>query len=213
VNGAFKQRDLNLLAVLAQSAAVAMVELQRSVLLEENIVLKQQLKPTPGLERVVTQNREMLEILNLPRQGRKLDRHHSPLMGETGTGRPARAPVHEISDRKDSPFVAVNCAALPESLLESELFGYVQGAFTGATRDKRGLFQEADGGTIFLDEVEKISGARAGQAAAGARPGRGAARGIDQTPCRWTPVSCAPPTAISRTASRTESSSRICITV
>ncbi|HEV8481346.1 MAG TPA: sigma 54-interacting transcriptional regulator [Candidatus Eisenbacteria bacterium] len=157
VNGAFKQRDLNLLAVLAQSAAVAMVELQRSVLLEENIVLKQQLKPTPGLERVVTTNGEMLEILNLLS---KVGNSTATilLMGETGTGKGLLAhSVHEISDRKESPFVAVNCAALPENLLESELFGYVQGAFTGATRDKRGLFQEADGGTIFLDEVEKIS--------------------------------------------------------
>jgi len=157
VNGAFKQRDLNLLAVLAQSAAVAMVELQRSVLLEENIVLKQQLKPTPGLERVVTQNAEMLEILNLLA---KVGNSTATilLMGETGTGKGLLAhSVHEISDRKERPFVAVNCAALPENLLESELFGYMQGAFTGATRDKVGLFQEADGGTIFLDEVEKIS--------------------------------------------------------
>jgi Mg-chelatase subunit ChlI len=64
--------------------------------------------------------------------------------------------VHEISHRRDRPFVQVNCAALPDQLLESELFGYVQGAFTGAARDKIGLFEEADGGTIFLDEIEKI---------------------------------------------------------
>jgi transcriptional regulator with PAS, ATPase and Fis domain len=78
-------------------------------------------------------------------------------MGETGTGKGLFAQVvHEISNRRDHPFVQVNCAALPEQLLESELFGYVQGAFTGANRDKTGLFEEAGSGTIFLDEIEKI---------------------------------------------------------
>jgi len=154
--GAFKQRELNLLAVLANSAAVAIVEAQRSLLLQENQVLRQQLKPTPGMERVVCQSREMSEILSL--LSKVGDSSATVLfMGETGTGKGLLAQVvHEMSNRRDREFVQVNCAALPEQLLESELFGYVHGAFTGALRDKTGLFEEADGGTIFLDEIEKV---------------------------------------------------------
>jgi transcriptional regulator with PAS, ATPase and Fis domain len=80
------------------------------------------------------------------------------LLGETGTGKEVLArTLHGSGPRKDAPFVAVNCGALPESLLESELFGYKKGAFTGAEKDKPGRFALAEGGTLFLDEIGEIS--------------------------------------------------------
>ena len=80
------------------------------------------------------------------------------ITGESGTGKELVAKaIHQLSDRHDKPFVAINCAGIPENLIESELFGYKRGAFTGASTDKDGLFASADGGTIFLDEIGELT--------------------------------------------------------
>ncbi len=80
------------------------------------------------------------------------------ITGESGTGKELIArSLHDLSRRKERPFIPVNCGGIPETLMESALFGYLKGAFTGATQDKKGLFEEADGGTLFLDEIGEIS--------------------------------------------------------
>jgi Nif-specific regulatory protein len=110
-----------------------------------------------NFEGIIANSPRMTTVLDLVR---KVTNTPSSILiyGESGTGKEliARA-IHFNSIRKDKPFIAVNCAAIPESLLESELFGYVKGAFTGANRDKNGLFEAAHNGTIFLDEVEAMS--------------------------------------------------------
>src|SRR5882757_3929327 len=125
----------------------------------ENQTLKQQLDLRFGLENIVGHDYKMLKIFDLVEA--VADSRTTVLMtGESGTGKSllARA-VHHRSPRRDKPFVEVSCGALPESLLESELFGHMKGAFTGAVADKPGRFLLADGGTLFLDEINSASAA------------------------------------------------------
>jgi transcriptional regulator with PAS, ATPase and Fis domain len=118
--------------------------------------LRRRLQDKYSFHDIISQNKEMLEIFDILPTVAESD-STVLIEGDSGTGKElvARA-IHDLSPRKDRPFVAINCGALPENLLESELFGYRAGAFTGANRDKAGRFAMAEGGTVFLDEVADI---------------------------------------------------------
>ncbi len=118
--------------------------------------LKQELHKYQAAEDIITANAEVLSLINLARE--VADTNISVLIeGESGTGKELLAKfIHSASPRNNAAFVTVNCAALSESLLESELFGHVKGAFTGAVRDRQGRFEMADEGTVFLDEITEI---------------------------------------------------------
>jgi len=122
----------------------------------ENAVLRQT-NAEQGFAGIIGRSPIMLEVFRLVET---VCRTNSTVLisGESGTGKElvARA-MHALSLRRDRPFVAVNCGAMPEALLESELFGHVRGAFTGADKDKKGLIEAADGGTVFLDEIGEMT--------------------------------------------------------
>jgi two-component system, NtrC family, response regulator AtoC len=119
----------------------------------ENVYLKKQLGKKYRFSQMIGTSPKMQEVLKMIEKVADTD-STILILGESGTGKElvARA-LHFNSRRQFAPFIPVNCSALPENLLESELFGHRKGAFTGAVADKKGLFQEADGGTIFLDEI------------------------------------------------------------
>ena len=132
---------------------------RKRTLRRETLHLEKKLERKYDFEGLISRNPTMLEIFGLVEN---IAKYFSSVLitGETGTGKEvvARA-IHGLSPSKDKPLVVCDCASVPESLFESELFGYKKGAFTGADRDKRGLFEEADGGTIFLDEIAEIPAA------------------------------------------------------
>jgi DNA-binding NtrC family response regulator len=119
--------------------------------------LREKMKGLFGVENIITSSQQMKKVIDLIKV--ISDSDCSVLItGESGTGKELVAKaIHYEGLRSTKPFLAVNCAAFPESLLESELFGHVQGAFTGAIREKKGLFEEAQKGTLFLDEVSEMS--------------------------------------------------------
>ena len=122
----------------------------------ENIMLRERIHKTYGFEKILGNSAAMKRVFETIRQvaPTKATVH---VVGESGTGKELIAnAIHTVSPRKDGPFIAVHCAALSKSLLESELFGHEKGAFTGAVASKPGRFERADGGTLFLDEVSQI---------------------------------------------------------
>jgi two-component system response regulator PilR (NtrC family) len=146
-----KPFDVEELKVMTRAA------IEKSSLEVENLYLKKELEQKYRFSNIVGRSGRMQEIFSLIE---RVARTASTVLvqGESGTGKEliARA-IHYASPRRDGRFLSINCGALPESLLESELFGHEKGAFTGAIREKKGLFQEADRGSLFLDEIGEMT--------------------------------------------------------
>ena len=129
---------------------------ERLRLIRENTLLKTKLSRRSGDSKIIYRSAKMADVLALVSQAAGV---RSPVLitGETGTGKELIAQaLYNEGDRRDGPFIAVNCSAIAPNLIESELFGHVKGAFTGADRNRQGLFSEADGGTLFLDEIGEL---------------------------------------------------------
>ena len=130
---------------------------ERRSLKEENKILRQSLADRTVPENIVAVSAPMLDVMARVQKVAASD-VTVLLRGESGTGKEVMASaIHGLGGRRERPFVKINCGALPETLLESELFGHTRGAFTGAIETRKGLFQQADGGTILLDEIAEIS--------------------------------------------------------
>ena len=129
---------------------------ERENLREENTYLKNKIETESGLDAIVSENNTMLGIFETIR---KISGYNASVLitGESGTGKEliARA-IHQNSNRNNHHFVAINCGAIPENLLETELFGHIKGAFTDACNNKKGLFEEANKGTLLLDEIAEL---------------------------------------------------------
>ena len=163
--GEFTEREKKILEILCGTIAVSLEnarlygELKQHVhsLEREKRILQSQVQSRFGFNDIIGSSKPMRAMFDLLEK--IIDTSTTVLIqGETGTGKELVAKViHYNGPLKDKPFIAENCAALPDNLLESELFGHVRGAFTGAISDKKGLFELADGGTIFLDEIGEMS--------------------------------------------------------
>ena len=146
-----KPFDVEELKILVQKA------LEKTELVDENAYLRRELEERYTFSNIIGRSHKMQEIFSLIERVAKTP-STVLIQGESGTGKEliARA-LHFNSSRSDGRFLSINCGALPENLLESELFGHERGAFTGAIKEKRGLFQEAGAGTLFLDEIGEMS--------------------------------------------------------
>ncbi|MFT5782993.1 MAG: DNA-binding NtrC family response regulator/tetratricopeptide (TPR) repeat protein [Candidatus Krumholzibacteriia bacterium] len=150
---AFDRSSLDFLATYMGFLALFLYEKNRN---DEDGPEHTPFKRIESFENIITQNSSMLDVLGLARKVAPNDLTVL-LNGETGTGKGLLAySVHALSKRAKQRFMSINCAAIPESLLESELFGHKRGSFTGAHSDKKGLLSEAEGGTVFLDEIGKM---------------------------------------------------------
>lgn len=153
--GRFRQSDFDFIIAVANLAVIALVRARSETSMRSD--LQRLLSSTPGYDELIGESKGMLALK------KKIDRVSAApgcvlVRGESGTGKElvARA-IHQHSPRADSPMIAVNCAAIPQDLMESQLFGHQAGAFTGADRDHIGFFQQADLGTLFLDEIGEMS--------------------------------------------------------
>ncbi|MBX3251370.1 MAG: sigma 54-interacting transcriptional regulator [Myxococcales bacterium] len=152
----FEQRSLELLTIFAGQASLI---LQNALLLDQLSLDKKRVETELDAKRfgdIIGSCESLVEVMNRVEKVANTD-VSVLITGETGTGKELIArEVHRLSRRKDGPFVVVNCGAIPENLMESELFGHVRGAFTGAVATRVGKFQQADGGTLFLDEIGEM---------------------------------------------------------
>jgi PAS domain S-box-containing protein len=145
-----------LAAEVDRDRALKELELLKDRLEEENVYLREEIRAEHGFEDIVGGSDPLLYVLHKVRQVAPSDTSVL-ILGETGVGKELIArTIHQESHRSAGPFVVVNCAALPPNLIESELFGHERGAFTGADRQRRGRFELAHGGTIFLDEIGEL---------------------------------------------------------
>ena len=160
--GATLDKDLRLLSIVASIVSQVLkinqiVKVEKDEILRRDEALLRELRTRYRLGNVIGQSEAIQKVLATAATAAKSSASII-ITGETGTGKELAANVvHYNSPRADGPFVKVNCGALPETLLESELFGHVKGAFTGAVQDRKGRFELADGGTLFLDEVSNMS--------------------------------------------------------
>lgn len=152
--GTFTEDDVRLVSIIA-SQSTQIIESARlyEKVRKENVYLKKEVSEKYQFSEIIGQSQAMRSVFALLEQI-IFSEANVVIHGESGTGKELIAKaIHFNGPRREGHFVPIDCGAIPETLLESELFGYVRGAFTGATRDKPGLFQEASGGTLFLDEI------------------------------------------------------------